>query len=222
MKFEDYTRTLKAHTRYQNAAGRRIPGVTTILKNIGWNTDVLVNWAKRTAAEGLDPDRIRDASAALGTTAHYLVECWATDSEPDLKEVAPIHLQFALAAFDNFKQWADAYECTPYGTEIPVISERYQYGGTVDLVADVGGVRTLLDFKTSKGVYAEHKIQVAAYAMAYNEEHPAEPIMALCVLQLGRERGDFTAHAVTDKEWEVGQEAFVRALDLHQYRKALR
>jgi len=57
----------------------------------------------------------------------------------------------------------------PIRVEDRVWSRRYGYAGTTDLLAEVDGVLTLVDFKTSKAIYAESTLQVAAYVMALEE-----------------------------------------------------
>ena len=61
--------------------------------------------------------------------------------------------------------------------ECQVVSEIHRYGGTLDLVATIDGVPSLLDFKTGRGVYPEHRIQLAAYGQAWNEAHPEAPFV---------------------------------------------
>ena len=61
----------KAHTAYKLKDGTRVKGVTTILNNLGWNKNVLVAWARRTALAGDDPDAVLKEAGAIGTLAHY-------------------------------------------------------------------------------------------------------------------------------------------------------
>jgi len=222
MKWDEFTRTLKVHQKY-HIGGQQVPSVTTVLQNIGWKTAGLLRWAERIHAEDRDQNQERDAAAAVGATAHYLVQCWVNETEPDLSRVAPIHAEFAMQAYANFQRWVGQTEVQPIASEVKVLSAQYRYGGTADLICQIDGVRTLVDLKTSGGdtVYAESKIQVAAYALAYNEEHDDAPVRRLCVLQMGRETGACVAHFLSPEEWAAGQDAFLRARDLHELRKTL-
>ena len=68
---------------YRNKEGKRVPGVTTIIGNIGWNTGPLNWWAFNQGMEaGLAisrgepaPSSIREVTAAAeaGTIAHAMV-----------------------------------------------------------------------------------------------------------------------------------------------------
>ena len=48
----------KAHTAYKLKDGSRAKGVTPILNNLGWNKNILVAWARRTALSGEDPEAV--------------------------------------------------------------------------------------------------------------------------------------------------------------------
>jgi hypothetical protein len=49
--------------------------------------------------------------------------------------------------------------------EKTVVNEEYGFAGTLDMIADIGGKRYVIDFKTSKDgtVYPEAHMQVSAY-----------------------------------------------------------
>jgi len=78
----------------------------------------------------------------------------------------------------SFVNWRKSLEeaGTPLevlATEITVFSDIHNYAGTVDLVCRIGGVPYIVDFKTSKQVWTEYKMQVSAYRMAVeNGENP--------------------------------------------------
>ena len=42
------------------------------------------------------------------------------------------------------------------------------YAGTIDIIAQVDGVLSVIDLKTSTGIWREHAVQTAAYINAYN------------------------------------------------------
>src|SRR5208282_6385084 len=57
----------------------------------------------------------------------------------------------------------------PLMVEFTVVSKKYGYAGTADLLAEVDGVLTLVDWKTGKAVYKEAHLQNAAYRNALQE-----------------------------------------------------
>lgn len=50
-----------------------------------------------------------------------------------------------------------------------VVDMENGYAGTVDLVAQVNGVMSIIDLKTSTGIWREFSLQTAAYVNAYNK-----------------------------------------------------
>jgi PD-(D/E)XK nuclease superfamily len=66
----------------------------------------------------------------------------------------------------------------------------------MDLIAEVDGRRTVLDFKTSGSTYAEHEVQLSDQLTAYQLAEPAAEQMALCVLVKTKE---------PKIEWHLGQ-----------------
>jgi len=163
---------------YFSAAGVRLPGVTWVLgQNLGWNKDALMKWANREGLAGRDIRGDRSTSnvaATIGTAVHAMIEAhiqgWdpvaAAGSElaglPD-GDRAKVH-----AGFDGFQRWARNNRITVIGTELYGVDEEYQTGFCLDGLgleeAEIGPAGlTLLDWKRTKGTYADHFIQVAAY-----------------------------------------------------------
>ena len=68
------------------------------------------------------------------------------------------------------------------------------YAGTVDLVAYVSDRLTIVDYKTSKAVYAEYRLQIAAYRAAYRNAETNG-----LILRFPKDRGD--AFEVADVPW---------------------
>lgn len=206
---------VKLHTIYKNKAGKRLPSVTTIIGgNLGWNKYVLMNWVKKMMREGKDPDKIRDAAADVGTLAHALIEEYITETSPHLEVVpverdlfSPAHMKLAKNAFNAFLDWAENWEIDFLSEEVrseqTLVSEWYQYGGTIDFVAPMRGELVLIDFKSSNGLYLDHQIQLAAYKNL--EQEANERTLPTHLLQLGKDKPEFHHHPFEDlsKEWKV-------------------
>jgi len=62
-----------------------------------------------------------------------------------------------------------------------VYSEKHRYAGTLDLLAEVNGVLTVVDWKTGKAVYSEAHLQNAAYRQAVREMKHGDPKQGLIV-----------------------------------------
>ena len=153
----------KAHTAYKLKDGTRVKGVTTILNNLGWNKNVLVAWAKRTALAGEDPDAVLKEAGAIGTLAHYLCECDIKGEEADMSDYSAEQIEKAENAFLGYLEWKKMTKPKYEAIELKMVSEKHKVGGTADFVARINGALVLGDFKTSKGIYPEMICQLAAY-----------------------------------------------------------
>jgi hypothetical protein len=165
---------------YEDANGKRIPGVTTIL-NEGLPKPALINWAANATAEAavnrwdeltdMGPaDRLkilkaaryadRDAAAKRGTEVHDLAEKLMLGQEITV----PDELRGHVEAYVRF---LDDWQPEPVLTEVTVINYTHGYAGTLDMVMDCRAKRVLADIKTTRsGIYGETALQLAAYRYA--------------------------------------------------------
>jgi len=201
---EVYSNKVKAHISYRNSQGTYVPGVTTVLNELGWNKNILIAWARREALKGNDPDKIRDASADIGTCAHYLCECDAKGIIPDLSEFSQSHIDIAEKCFIGYLDWKKAQGVIKIIPELALISEEHKFGGTIDMLCTSGDKIILSDIKTSNGIYAEHKIQVAAYYYLLLEN--GYKVDDVYILHLAK-NGEFASHKIANLSvyWEVFQ-----------------
>lgn len=110
-----------------------------------------------------------EKAAEIGSHAHALIEWNLRKSLGQSVGPEPRVVDDAAWAFMAFEDWAQSVSLKPLRIEQIVYSVTHEYAGTMDLVAEVHGVPTLIDFKTSKGVYAEAHLQTAAYRHALGE-----------------------------------------------------
>jgi len=155
--------------------GEVFPSVTTILAAI--NKPQLVDWAARQAAiyavkeqprlSKLSTElavaeiatthkRITDLSSEIGTHVH---ECIESQINEDMEEHNPWpeHMR-------HFDAWKAQYKPEFLMTEQTVYNRSVCYAGTLDLVANINSVTTLIDVKTGKSLWPEVALQLAAYA----------------------------------------------------------
>ena len=115
-----------------------------------WIDNVLARAKKR-------PD---SDDAAKGRDAHGLIAELLHGGKPDIPE------ELAPAVHGALEMVSD-YGLTVEAVEYPVWDPRYEYAGTVDLIArDTDGRLVVVDWKRAKGIYDEHAYQVSAYARA--------------------------------------------------------
>lgn len=215
----------KAHTRYrlkpteQFKKGEIVPGVTTIIDSqLGWNKRVLMAWARREALKGNDPDKIAQEAADSGTCTHYHVECHIKGEKLDLTDFTQDQIDKAETGYLAFLEWEKNNKLEYIKLEYPVVSEKYRYGGTVDMVAKKNGSLWMIDLKTSKAIYPGHKIQLAAYVHAYNEQEDI-PVNEYHILQLNKVDGSFQHHPVSQKQLDDGWKVFAHCRKLYDLKK---
>lgn len=177
-----------SHTVYKNAAGKRVPGVTTVLGIL--NKPALLKWAWQQGRDGKELDRTREIAADIGTVAHALCEAHLRGMELERGNIAPDVIGKAETSFLRFLDWWDRQALTPMHCELQMVSERWQCGGTLDVLCErKDGALVLVDLKTSKGIYDEMLIQVATYAAMYEECH-GRAVDECFVVRIGKEDAD--------------------------------
>jgi hypothetical protein len=117
----------------------------------------------------------------IGTQIHKMIE-WimrtaiGADAGPK-----PVICEKALWAVMAFEDFAKSVNLKPVLIEQTVYSKVHGYAGTMDLLARVNGVLTLIDMKSGKSVYPESFLQSAAYSVALAEMGYVLPASALIV-----------------------------------------
>jgi hypothetical protein len=180
----------RAHQKYPLKDGTDVPGASTIAK-IGEDTSGLIHWAWKLGMEGQDYRKVRDKAADIGTVAHFMIECFLHNHEPDLAEFSSADIEKANIAFGNFRKWWDEEGFTVIEPEVQLVSEDYLFGGTIDAPSrDRDGKIVLLDWKTSKAIVGAHKVQLAGYEQLWNENRPDMKIQRRGIVRIGKESPD--------------------------------
>lgn len=102
--------------------------------------------------------------------------------------------------------------------ERPIYSRLHRYSGRLDCIALVGGVLSLVDWKTGKGIYPEFRLQTAAYVKAYEEE-TGETISQRVIVRLGE--GVVEPHYFPRPLLKADFAAFLGALSLYNQLAAI-
>lgn len=110
-----------------------------------------------------------EKAGEIGSQAHALIEWNLRHQLGQSMGPEPRVTEQALYAFTAFQSWAASVTLQPIYIEQTVFSKTYGYAGTMDLLATVDGVSTLVDWKTAKAVYPESFLQNVAYRRALSE-----------------------------------------------------
>jgi hypothetical protein len=181
---------------YKNAAGKRIPGTTTVIGRFK-DSGALMHWAFSQGQNGAKTlYEKRDEAALAGTIAHDYIESFILQKDrPEFPSVAAETLVKADNAYLQFREWWDLTRMEIVATERSYVSELHQFGGTIDAVGrDAKGRIVLLDWKSSNGVYQDFLVQLGAYALLLQECAPAWTPEAFHLLRVAKESADFAHH----------------------------
>ena len=206
----------KAHVRYKTSDGRIVPGATTVTGLL--NKPFLVRWANQLGLEGIDSSTYTDEAAKTGTLAHAMIQADLTGEQLDYNQYSPLQVSLAENACLSYFEWKKQHEIVPIHCEKQFVSDRLGYGGTVDCYCMLDGKATLLDFKTSKAIYEDYFVQLAAYAELLREA--GLPVEETRILRVGRDETEgFEERKVTDtRKWF---EIFQHLLGIYYLKKEL-
>ena len=114
--------------------------------------------------------------ADVGTITHAMIDCEVKKKELDLSKYPKELIQQAEICYRNFEEWKKRHQFNPIETELSLVSEKHQYGGTLDCVAEIDGKLSIPDWKTGADIYEDHVIQVISYSQLWNENFPKHPV----------------------------------------------
>lgn len=205
---------------YKTDNGKRVPGVTTILSsNLGWDSQMLVAWARKIAMAGGDPNVVRDQAADTGTLAHYIVECSVNKTPLEIeKHYSPEQKAMAMNAAKGFKAWKQKYNPEFVISELSIVHQELGFGGTIDLISKIDGHLVINDLKTNNHVSPKMAIQVSAYKKLY-EYHTGETVDWCEIIQLNKEAPEYSLYRFDNETLELGWQAFEMLLKLHKMKK---
>lgn len=221
---------------YRLPDGDKVPGVTTIIGRFK-EANGLLWWACQQGQKNPDlPVRdalygARDEAGMIGTAVHWMVEqhvkgsplrlggspvrledCDALDMDGDTLDLTDDRRQQIQSGYDAYLAWERMTRLKITHQEIQLVSVPHRFGGCPDAIGEIDGEPCLLDWKTSKSVYPDMLIQLAAYGHlvrgGLQMEHDYKPLgitvngFHLC--KFSKMTGDFSHHYYQDlaKEWE--------------------
>ena len=174
---------------YKNSAGVRIPSVTTILGRFK-ESGGLLYWAWNCGRDGISMDSVKEKACTAGTITHQWIEDDLHGKELTVyRDVKDDTYKQAENAYEQFKAWRKGFHVNVTHTEVSLVSEKYQFGGTLDGAA-MDGKRIILDWKTSNSIYSDYLVQCAAYAILW-EENYGEAIDEAHILRISKDTADF-------------------------------
>ncbi len=171
------TETVNDKRYYVTPSGQRLPSVTTVLGAM--KKKEIMAWRRKVGEA--EANRISKLATGRGNRVHTLAEKYLLNETIEWKKEMPDAVEMFQSISPHFSKINNIHYM-----EQALWSEKIGLAGRVDLIAEWEGKLSVIDFKTSKRIKTEDKIQdyfaqCVAYAMMY-EERVGAPIDQIVVL----------------------------------------
>jgi len=168
---------------------------------LSWLDDARFNFRK-VSQDALD----------IGSEVHNAIEWYLKNGR-----IPTFKTQEALNAFKAFHKWKVKHNLEPIALEHTVYGNGW--AGTLDIDCMLDDKRYIIDLKTSKSFYPEHRYQVAAYRIAVEDETQDEENypQGCGILRLDKVTGLPSWHD-TSKTFEKDYQIFKAMFKLYKLR----
>lgn len=128
----------------------------------------------------------------------------------------------------GFFKWTKENKVKFISAEQKCYSLKNNYAGTYDCEAMVNGKRTIIDFKTGKGIYPEMILQATAYLMAKEEDAKKKYTGGVIILRLSKEIKEKNVKAFEEKVVPRSDltnglfDVFLSCLNIYKWQMALK
>jgi hypothetical protein len=114
-----------------------------------------------------------------------------------------------------FREWQKDNDVKVEAIEQHLWSDKYYYAGTCDFIGKLNGKHTIGDWKTSKAIYPEYWLQLAAYVFAF-EEQTGIKLDGAFILQMrdGKKDIQYKSYKELKEEFEV----FLAAMKIYNWK----
>lgn len=170
----------------------------------------------------------RQKAADIGSLAHRFLEARLLNGS-DVTGLLPITANTLLApnltpemvekannAISAGLKFLDEHRVKVVQAEAPRWSPTHGFIGTGDLIAEIDGELSVLDWKTSKKLYPTVFLQLAAYQQAYQEEFPGQQILKRVAVNIGRD-GELTVETRDNSTFDRDLKTFLALLDVWRW-----
>jgi hypothetical protein len=193
---------------YLSTRGSYYPSVTTVL-NIIDKGEQYRDWLM---SNGYNADYKMIKAQEIGTKVHGLVERFNSNPDDTIlcieydENGRPRNMydKRVWEMFSRYVNFYDRFKPELLAVEQIVVSDNYQLGGTIDLVFRLNGLIYLADNKTGENLHNTQRLQLAAYAVMWNEAFPDYKIDKIAILHLNaKTRSDGKAGSIQGRGWQL-------------------
>jgi len=133
------------------------------------------------------PYKINTQAKLRGTTVHSMIESFEHTGNVILNTPEPFK-GYARA----FDAWVRDFKPHVLEHERTIVNTEHRYAGTLDMLAEIGNQKIIVDIKTGKAIYGEAYLQLSAYLHGNVEANST----AVLLLQ---DNGTYTFERGSDK-----------------------
>jgi len=166
---------------YKDKEGNYYPSVTTKIQKVLATGIGLKMYFANKASWG-EAQKHKNKRAEEGKRVHAACENLVHGETVKTDELC----EDSIKRVQGFIKFWEKYEPKLIDTEFMVLCKKLKYGGTADLMVK-GGIskgKSIIDIKTSKGIYESHKVQLMSYLHALIEMGEATAKTPIFVLAL--------------------------------------
>lgn len=190
-------RVSKSGTRYYQTPMGDYPSVTSLLKEFYQKDDVIKEWKAKVGET--KANQISLQARTRGTNLHNICERFLLN-ESDFSKG---HMPYTIADFSYMKALLQTSIDEIYGIELPLYSRTLKTAGTSDLVCSWNGVRSIVDYKTSRKEKKEewiedYFVQSTIYGMMVNELFDLDVKQIVIVLMIEHEHPQVFVKPLTE------------------------
>jgi len=187
---------------YTNDGIHFYPSVTTVLEVLPKGAGYY-QWLKDV---GNNADIVIKKAADSGSKVHHALEEYLLGKEirwTDKKGNACYNWE-EWQMINRFVDFWKSYNPGLLAVELNMISDKFLLGGTLDIICYINNELWIIDTKTSNQVHDSHALQLAAYAMMWNDTHEEQVqrigVMHLKALSKGKDK---TGKKIQGEGWKL-------------------
>ncbi len=188
-------------SRFYRRNDKYYPSVTSVLNYFPKNK-FFHEWLKDV---GHNADIIASKAASEGTQVHNAIDRFLNGEE--IKWIDENgRAEYSLEVWKMILKFADFWNTHKpelIATEYHLFSDTHEYAGTTDIIVRLNNQVWLLDIKTSNSLHTSYDLQLAAYAVAWNETHNTLIERTGILWLKASTRGEGRKDAIQGKGWQL-------------------
>jgi len=188
-------------SRFYRRNDKYYPSVTSVLNYFPKNK-FFHEWLKDV---GHNADIIASKAASEGTQVHNAIDRFLNGEE--IKWIDENgRAEYSLEVWKMILKFADFWNTHKpelIASEYHLFSDTHEYAGTTDIIVRLNNQVWLLDIKTSNSLHTSYDLQLAAYAVAWNETHNTLIERTGILWLKASTRGEGKGDAIQGKGWQL-------------------